>query len=315
MRTISSKIASFILIITMLLLLVSCDNSSKKDDFADEYKNYGNMLVLGLVNDTDLTENGVVYLNTISDNLNVQFANLTNNDSEYILKLFLDYKEVQFSLNGELLSSYIFQTKAGESYIFPVNIDSEIELNNSHILTVAVLTAPQKHAKASDLMSNSYGVVLSYELAPKSGNREIMLSDILDEPLEYLELNYQGLMLNSDFEKAENTIVQFPSKDYVVAPGDKIELAYRAGNYDNAEDLLIVVLVDWQQQSINDADYIYIRNAPGYISYGTLEFNAPLEAGEYEVTAFVVDQPFNLKDSDSFHTHDTAYRFTLTVQE
>lgn len=315
MRTISPKIASIILIITMLLLLVSCDDSPKKDDFADEYKNYGNMLVLGLVNDTDLTENGVVYLNTISDNLNVQFANLTDNDSEYILKLFLDYKEIQFHINGELVNSYSFQTKAGESYVFPVNIDSAIELNNSHILTVAVLTAPQKHAKTSDLMSNSYGVVLSYELAPKSGNREIILDGTFDEPLEYLELNYQGLMLNSDFEKTENTIVQFPSKDYIVTSGEKIELAYRAGNYDNAEDLLIVVLVDWQQQSINGADYIYIRNSPGYISYGTLEFTAPLEAGEYEVTAFVVDQPFSLKDSDSFHTHDTAYRFTLTVQE
>lgn len=314
MHTVSRKTTSIILVIIMLLLLASCNDITNNDDFADEYRNYGNMLVLGLVNDTELTENGVVYLNTISDSLNIQFANLTDNDSEFILKLFLDYKEVRFSLNGELLSSYIFQTRAGESYIFPVNIDSAIELNNSHILTVAVLTAPQKHAKASDLMSNSYGVVLSYELAPKSGNREIILSATLDEPLEYLELNYQGLMLNSDFEKTENTIVQFPSKNYVVAPGDKIELAYRAGNYDNAEDLLIVVLVDWQQQSINDTDYIYIRNAPGYISYGTFEFTVPYEAGEYEITAFVVDQPFNLKDSESFHTHDTAYRFTLTVQ-
>ena len=313
-RIIRSKIAWIVLIITMLSLLGSC-GVHKKGNFADEYQSYGNMLVLGLVNDTDLTENGVVYLNAISDNLNVQFANLTDKDSEYILKLFLDYKEIQFHMNGDLVNSYIFQAEAGDSYVFPVNIDSTIELSNSHILTVAVLTAPQKHAKAVDFMSNSYGVVLSYELAPKIGKREIIRSDTFDEPLAYLELNYQGLMLNSDFEGADNTIVQFPSKDYIAAPGDKIELAYRAGNYDNAEDILIVVLVDWQQQSINGADYIYIRNIPGYISYGTLEFTAPAEAGEYEVTAFVVDQPFELKDSDSFHTHDTAYRFTLTVQE
>lgn len=315
MYTVGKKIASIILTVTMLLLLVSCDDTTNNNDFADEYRNYGNMLVLGLVNDTNLTENGVVYLNAISDNLNVQFANLTNNDSEFILKLFLDYKEIQFYIKDELVNSYIFQTKAGESFVFPVNVDSTIELNSSHILTVAVLTAPQKHAKTSDLMSNSYGVVLSYELAPKNGNRDMEINNICDEPMEYLELNYQGLMLNSDFEKEENTIVQFPSKDYIVYAGERVELAYRAGNYDNAEDLLIIVLVDWQQQLINEADYIYIRNSPGYISYGTLEFTAPLEAGEYEVTAFVVDQPFNLKDSDSFHTHDTAYRFTLTVQE
>lgn len=315
MRTMMKKLSSIIFTISLLLLLVSCVDTSNNDDFTNEYRNYGNMLVLGLVNDTDLTENGVVYLNAISDNLNVQFANLTDNDSEFILKMFLDYKEIGFYMNGELINHYIFPTKAGESLIFPINIDSNIELNNSHLLTVAVMTAPQKHAKTSDLMSNSYGVVLSYELAPKSGNREIVSSDTFDEPLDYLELNYQGLMLNSDFEKTDNTIVKFPSKNYVVKAGEKIELAYRAGNYDNAEDLLIVVLVNWQQQSINGEDYIYIRNSPGYISYGTLKFAAPLEAGEYEVTAFVVDQPFNLKDSDSFHMHDTAYRFTLTVQD
>lgn len=314
MRTMKKKISSIVLAIN-ILLLVSCCDTSNDDDFANEYRNYGNMLVLGLVNDMDVTENGVVYLNAISDNLNVQFANFTANDSEFILKLFLDYKEIGFYMNGELMNHYSFPTKAGESFVFPINIDSTIELNHSHILTIAVLTAPQKHAKTSDLMSHSYGIVLSYELAPKSGNREIVLSDTFDEPLEYLKLNYQGLMLNFDFEKTENTGVKFPPKDYIVTSGEKIELAYRAGNYDDAEDLLIVVLVDWQQQSINGADYIYIRNSPGYISYGTLEFTAPLEVGEYEVTAFVVDQPFNLKNPDSFHTHDTAYRFTLTVQE
>lgn len=315
MHSAIKRISSIFLAIAMLMLLVACNGDSGNNDFADEYKNYGDMLVLGLVNDTDLTENGVVYLDSLSDNLNVQFANLTENNSEFILKLFLDYKEISFYINDELTDAHIFQTEAGESYVFPINLDSSVELSSSHFLTVAVLTAPQKHAKDSNLMSNSYGVVLSYELAPKNGDRKTLSNEICMEPLKYLKLNYQGLMINSDFEQTENAIVQFPSNDYVARPGESIELAYRAGNYDNAEDLLIIVLVDWQQQTISNAEYIYTRNSPGYISYGTFEFAAPLEAGQYEVTAFVVDQPFSLKDSDSFHTHDTAYRFTLTVQE
>lgn len=315
MHSAIKRISSIFLTIAMLMLLVACNGDSDKNDFADEYKNYGDMLVLGLVNDTDLTENGVVYLDSISDNLNVQFANLTENNSEFILKLFLDYKEISFYINNELTDAHIFQTEAGESYVLPVNLDSSIELSSSHFLTVAVLTAPQKHAKDSNLMSNSYGVVLSYELASKNGDRKILSNKNCGEPLKYLKLNYQGLMINSDFEQIDNAIVQFPSNDYVAKPGESIELAYRAGNYENVEDLLIIVLVDWQQQTINNAEYIYTRNSPGYISYGTFEFTAPLEAGQYEVTAFVVDQPFNLKDSYSFHTHDTSYRFTLTVQE
>lgn len=314
-----------VLTLFCMLCLVGCGSTnneqtgaidSREDNFADEYRNYGGeFLVLGLVNDTDLTENGVVYLNSITDDLNVQFANLTDKDSEYILMLFLDYKEIGFYLNGELTDKHIFQAKVGESLVFPINLDSAVELNSSHFLTVAILTSPNKHAKTIDLMSNSYGMVLSYELAPKNGNRTIEAESTFDEASEYLELHYQGLVLNSDFDTSKNAKVRFPEKEYVVKAGDAVKLAYRAGNYENAEDILIVVLVDWQQQSINDADYIHIRNSPGYISFGTLEFTAPLEAGEYEVTAFVADQPFNLKNSDSFHTHDTAYRFTLTVQK
>ena len=96
--------------------------------------------------------------------------------------------------------------------------------------------------------------------------------------------------------------------------GETITLAYRAGNYENASELMVIVLIDWKQSQINDVNSLYIRNKPGYIGYGELNITTPLQAGEYEVTAFVVDSPFSLRDFNTFHTHDTAYRFTLTVQ-
>lgn len=85
---------------TICVLFASCDYSDndKHLDFADEYREYGNMLVLGVVNDIDLTEDGVVYLDSITDNLNIQFANLTEYDSEYILKLFWITKKLSILL-------------------------------------------------------------------------------------------------------------------------------------------------------------------------------------------------------------------------
>ena len=99
---------------TICVLFASCDYSDndKHLDFADEYREYGNMLVLGVVNDTDLTEDGVVYLDSITDNLNIQFANLTEYDSEYILKLFLDYEEIEYFIDDEIKNGYVFQAKS-----------------------------------------------------------------------------------------------------------------------------------------------------------------------------------------------------------
>lgn len=239
---------------------------------------------------------------------------MTEYDSEYILKLFLDYEEIEYFIDDEIKNGYVFQAKSDESLIIPVKLNSSIDFNNSHILTVAVLTAPNKHAKKSDLMSNSYGMVLSYELAPRDGTRSISTNKICSDPTKYLELNYQGLMLNLDFDAANNATTQFPPQNIFAKAGETITLAYRAGNYENASELMVIVLIDWKQSQINDVNSLYIRNKPGYIGYGELNITTPLQAGEYEVTAFVVDSPFSLRDFNTFHTHDTAYRFTLTVQ-
>lgn len=313
------KKAAVLLAVLGILGLCACNQHSDNGQaqFAQEYKEYGgDMLVLGLENDTVPTENGVVYLDAIDDNLNIQFANLTDKNSEYILKLFLDYSEISYMLNGEYKSEYIFTANAGESLVIPVTLDPNIPFDTSHILTIAILTAPNKHAYTLDLMSNSYGMVLSYELANSNGERHISLDSDLEcvIPDEYLSLSYQGIMLNLDFDIKDNVTVKFPPPKIIANPNEKITLAYRAGNYEVSEDAVVILLVDWTQQNINGTPFLYLENNPGYVGYGTLEFCAPTEAGEYEITAFIVADPYGLKGDKNFRMHDTSYRFTLIVE-
>lgn len=309
------KLMALVAALICIVGFVGCENLESKKDFAEQYAEYGgNMLVLGLENDTEPTENGVVYLNAIDDNLNVQFANLTESNSEYILKLFLDYTEISYTFDGQVLSEYIFTANAGESIVFPINLSSDIPFDTSHILTVAILTAPNKHAYAIDLMSNSYGVVLSYELSNRAFERNMNSGTTAEDPQEYLSLSYQGIMLNEDFKAENDTMIKFPPQKMEASSGEPVKLAYRVGNYETAEDVVVVLLVDWKQQEIDSRPYMHIVNKEGYVSYGILEFIAPTESGEYEITAFVVDDPFSLKNPDNFHLHDTSYRFTLVVK-
>lgn len=307
----------FFLLVISIFLLCSCGKQPQNDrhEFAQEYKEFGgNMLVLGLENDTAPTENGVVYLEAIDDNLNVQFANLTDSNSEYILKLFLDYTEIEYMLDGEIRSEYVFTADAGESLVFPITLSTDMPFDTSHILTIAILTAPNEHANTLNLMSHSYGMVLSYELANSALERQMIESATIEEPSKYLTLSYQGIILNEDFTTENNTSVKFPPQKMEVKSGEPVNLAYRVGNYEACDDVIVVVLVDWKQQMINDKPYLHIANKTGYVGYGTLEFAAPSQAGEYEVTAFVVADPYELKNGDNFHTHDTSYRFTLIVE-
>ena len=326
MKLQKSKMITLILAFAFAFSLVACSggNDKSKDkggsdelhDWAKEFEQKGSFLVLGLVNSNDLTEDGVVFLDNITDTLNIQFANLTDNNSEYILKLFYDYEEASFLVNGGdvLMDSYLFTANSKESLVIPISLDGSLTFNNSHLLTVAVLTAPTKHAVDLDMMTNSYGVNMTYELTNRNGTRQIDVKTTANEPMAFLQLTYQGLMLNLDFEVNENVMTKFPPKEVRAKSGEVIRIAYRAGNYENTNEVAFIVLLDWQQQYFDGNPYIHIINKPRFISYGVIELTVPSERGKYEIAGFIIDRPFELRNADTFHFNDACHRFTLTVE-
>ena len=293
------------------------NNGDELHDWAKEYSHLGTGLTLGVVNDHELTYDGVVFLDKITDTLNVQFANLTDTSSEYVLKVFYDYEEVSFSVNGSdtFVSDHIFTVNTMTSLIIPIMLDDNLSFDNSHLLTIAILTAPNKHAVDLDMMSNSYGVCSTYELANRNETRQINAKPTAIGTAMFLEITYQGLMLNTDFDAKDDNQVFFPPKEIKTGSGETVRLAYRAGNYDeNTGDVLFIVLVDWQQQGFNDNPFIYISNNPGYMGYGEIEITAPIEQGKYDITGFIVRNPYELRNADIFELNDTCYRFTLVVE-
>lgn len=308
-----------ILFIAMLLLsfiAMGCNEQvALEEDFASEYRSYPDGFVLNVVNGTDLTKDGVIFLENASDDLFVQFANLTKDNSEFVLKLFLDYEEVNFLIGEVSYSSFEFKVAAEESKEIQVNLDTTVDLGISHMLTVGVFTAPNKHASEIELMSNSYGMVLTYEIVSPSGSRTNIRDMHCEKTAKFLKSQFQGIMLNEDFLNEDNDTVQFPPIEVAALPGKNISLAYRLGNYNYQGNVMLIVLVDWKQVSVNGSDYLIVENKPGYIGFGEIEITAPLDSGKYEVIAFAVNQPFSPRNVTNFFAHDTAYRFTLSVDK
>jgi hypothetical protein len=233
-----------------------------------------------------------------------------------MMKIFYDYTETQFTVNGSdtLLNNYLFSLNAMESTIIPIVLDNNLTFNNSHLLTVAVFTAPNNHAIDLNIMTDQYGVSITFELNNKNGERRINEIPTPQEPSEFLQITYQGLMLNLDFNAKDDIQVLFPPLEIKARSGEAIKLAYRAGNYDNAEDVLFIIMLDWQQQIFDGKPFIHIKNMPDYMGYGIIEITAPLEKGKYDITGFIVSNPFELRNGYNFISNDASYRFTLIVE-
>lgn len=316
------------IIISVGILSVSCSRSEMSDgdgtvpselrqsleSQVDFTKGLGGAyLILGVNSGLpDSGVNGMIYLENLTDDLYISFANLTGNKN-YILKLFLDYKENEFYINNELTDGYYFSADEGKSQIFKVRLNTENDMEMSHHLTAVIYTVPQVHFGDIGESTNHAGLILNYEISAPDSERKVEEICAPGKPDEWYELEYQGLVIGTQFE-TETDVVRIPPTEISAKAGETVKMSYRAGKYRDSESVLFVMLLDWKQTKINGSDFVYIENDPAKIGYGTIEFTAPNEPGSYEIEAFIVTDPFDIMDPDKFHSSDQAYRMTLTVE-
>lgn len=320
---------AFCIIILVNFSLVSCSYSELSDDTGtipsdlqeslesnvSFTKNLGgSYLILGV--DSGLPDsgvNGMKHLAKLTDDIYISFGNLTQN-TNYILKLFLDYEETEFYINGELTDGYYFSMDEGDSQIFKVRLNTEKDLEWSRHLTAVVYTSPQVHFNEIEAVTNNAGIILNYEISAPDSERNVEEIVAPSKPDAWYELQYEGLVIGTQFE-TETDIVRIPPKEISAKAGETVRMSYRAGHYPKAESALFILLLDWKQTKINGNDFVYIENDPTKIGYGIIEFTAPSEPGSYELEAFIITDPFELMVPESFRTADQTYRMTLVVSE
>jgi len=285
------------------------------DDNVEYIKQFGGAyIIMGVESDLPFPGvNGVINLKDITDPLYLSFANLTGNKS-FALKIFLDYKETEFYVDGELYDSYIIKAANGESDIIKFSLKTDVDFDNSHRLTVAVFTAPSVHFGEFGASDSRAGSIHNYEIAQLNGERTMHEPFDSQEPECLCDIQYEGLLVGTQFEKSPK-VVLIPPQNIYAKPGEKVKLSYFAGSYPDTDNVLFMLLLDWKQLEINGEDYIYLSNDPEKIGYGTFEFTAPEEPGSYEVVGFIACDPFEIQGLDDNYSLDQMYRMTLVVEE
>jgi len=300
----------------------------------DYYSGYGGGTSLGLsLNNIEEVTNlddwyGRIYLETPQDELLLTLGNHTNVDRNFVLKLFYNYEEVDFSVVGteEYSKEFLFTLPSANQVEMPIRLDQNLTTSNSiSKLTVAVFMAPERFAMQERKLFEDFnlGLVLNFEIVYYNDSELVLNFPSVEPSLRILEAyGIHGLGINQEFNPPGYAIY-VPENPLMVSTGEEIEFGFVTNstnwNYDQvnvAEDYVIIVLLDWQQQPVNGQPFLLVNGSPepDIGDHGRFYITAPQDAGFYEMIAFLVPNPTQANSAASFFPLEQSMRFTLVVE-
>lgn len=214
-------------------------NNEQGEDVSGEYG--FELEVTGEKSTKKTKEVAQIFLESPQDELNVYVDSFLGVDSNFLLKVFYNYKEVDFKVltNGEdtVRSSYEFELMDGDETNIPVVLaDSVHKVAANDTLMVSVFFRPDLHMKDLEETTNFHGGSVVYDLIygqkePKqfvpiiddnqfTAPRTIVTDYFPDSISEGLIVN-NALNINMYEEK-----VPLPPLNLQVKSGEEIELAY-----------------------------------------------------------------------------------------
>jgi len=313
------------LVIFSIILLIGCNNYSYNNYENSELRMYhtyeefqiifGNStgIELGTQNRNHLPDNRLLVMNQWEDELVTHFSNFMGNEFEFIMKVFIDYESVNFTICGYESNNYfIFNLKHNERQTINFSIEEYFKnLEQSfHYLTVMVLLSPNSFQADVQLYEHKfYGTIVTKYLFvgyfPEfTGRYETMneeqflgMLNLWTDNRKFKNIDYT---LSLDFHYS-NFNVNLHNQEYwetppyyiIVSPNEEISFRYTLGDFtsSHSEEFVVFALLDWQQININNQNKINVflnSNEDGVpqAQEGVINFTSPSKLGRYEFLAF-----------------------------
>lgn len=244
----------------------------------------------------------------------IKVSNSTNSKTNFTLAIYIDYEQVNFSVDGKSESkTYNFELAKQEDLMIPISLSiEELDNNTSHQLLIVVASGTNKHASIIKSSSDFYGVIARYNLRRSQSFDISNIEYIL--PNYYYDAEFSGILINQDFNKTNK--FNYPPLSIKSKPGEKINLAVRIGG--NTKDFTFWLTLNWKQTEMNEdkKPFINVKNKTGKTSFLNISIYAPVEKGNYELAGYLIANPWVELD-DGFMRDigsNTSYRFTLKVE-
>lgn len=309
----------------ILIGLVFCSLWNKKDNtqradkimedmqylYADNTYGYYFDIYSDITRDKD--KDGVIKLENSLDNMYLMIEN-AGKERNIAIQILVDYIQVPILIDNTEYFTYYVSADSHHSEEICFRLKEELDENIDHKLMALMTISADTNAKdregehTSNDYSLAYDLILTFE--GKENNTLAESQYQYTDSIEIYEDMWHGLLINNDITDFKRSV---PPKEIVVNVNEQIELQYQVGGYNDCEDVVFVLLLGMQQIKVNGQNYIYCKTENNKISKGTITIQVPSEPGLYDLTGWVVKNPFDEKIECI--PLDATYRFTINAME
>lgn len=260
--------------------------------------------------------------NSTSEELDLSFVNASD-DAEFLLKIFWNYEEVEFSVDGsDMSTSYIFQSEYATDNKWSISFSDEIDLSSEGFigyLTPMIFIKPNLHQKEAEFYEhNYYGIITTHHVFSDDNfdqyNRYNVFNSEDFQSFNDYSGEFYGLNVTNDSEILNN-----PSPFVTAKKGEQITLNFLLGDGtgEQIEEYLLFAVLGNEQAVINGKKALPVRlpinpemNEPTP-QFGELLIEVPDEEGQYEFVAYAVSLEPEIRGLSLI---ENSFRITVDVE-
>ena len=120
---------------------------------------------------------------------------------------------------------------------------------------------------------------------------------------------WYGVLINTELQDFKRRV---PNKEIIAQKNERKDFVYRVGGYDDCTEALVILCMGMEQVDVNQQKYMLFKLEKGKIQDGLVTITMPDEQGCYDLTGWIIKNPFSEEKTEINSVSDT-WRFTINV--
>ena len=214
---------------------------------------------------------------------------------------------------GETYQPFFVDTDKRFSKEFCFQIAETLDESVDHKIMAAMTVYSDKYVKDSELeyTTNGYSIALDAVLDIAGNTDQFIMNKLYnyENPRESYKDMWYGVLINTELQDFKRRV---PNKEIVAQKNERKDFVYHVGGYDDCTEALVILCMGMEQVDVNQQKYMLFKLEKGKIQDGLVTITMPDEQGCYDLTGWIIKNPFSEEKTEINSVSDT-WRFTINV--